>query len=217
MSQSMPGGAGTSNPRRGALAVALAVVALVVIAFMAGRIYFTAGTGTGIETAAVTPAPDIGGAFELVDQNGRTVTDADFHGRYMLVYFGYTYCPDICPMSLTRNSEALEMLGAAGDQIVPVLITVDPDRDTVELLKGYADFFHPRLVALTGTSEQVARAAKAYRVYYAKVQEEGADADTYLMDHTSITYLMGPDGRYLRHFGHNVSAGRMAEVLREIR
>lgn len=197
--------------------VALAAIILIVVAFLAGRHYFGPGSGnvgTGPSTTQnATAGASIGGPFTLVDQDGRTITDADFRGKYMLVYFGYTYCPDVCPTSLSRNSAAMEMLGDKAAEIVPVLITVDPERDTPEVLKDYVGFFHPRLVALTGTPEQVAAAAKAYRVYFAKVEQEGAEPGPYLMDHTSITYLMGPDGAYIRHFGHNVSAERMAEQL----
>lgn len=199
--------------------VALAVIILMVVAFLAGRHYF-GPAGDVVATAPGTPqdagtgaGAAIGGPFALVDQDGRTVTDADFRGKYMLVYFGYTYCPDVCPTSLSRNSGAMELLGDKAEAIVPVLITVDPERDTPEVLKDYVGFFHPRLVALTGTPEQVAAAAKAYRLYFARVEQEGAEAGTYLMDHTSITYLMGPDGSYVRHFSHNLSAERMAEQL----
>lgn len=155
----------------------------------------------------------IGGPFTLVDVNGRTVTDADFRGRYMLIYFGYAYCPDVCPMSLARNAAALDLLGEKADRIQPILITVDPERDTPQVLEGYVEAFHPRLIALTGTPEQIAAAAKAYRVYYAKAQSDGA-AEDYLVDHSSFTYLMGPDGKFLQFFRHEISAEQMAERLK---
>jgi protein SCO1/2 len=214
VSKRKPAKAGTKTRRINAVALVLSVIAIVIVAYLAGRQYF--GTGGPEQQAADSPAPAIGGPFTLVDQNGKTVTDADFRGRYMLIYFGYTFCPDVCPTALTRNSDALDLMGKAADKIVPIFITVDPERDTAENMKEYAGFFHPRLLALTGTPEQVAAAAKAYRVYYAKVQEKGADADDYLMDHTSITYLMGPDGKFLSHFGHDVSPERMAERLTKI-
>ena len=214
MSQNKPAEAGTKTRRTNAIALVLSVIAIVIVAYLAGRLYF--GVGGPGQQAAVTSAPVIGGPFTLVDQDGNTVTDADFRGRYMLIYFGYTFCPDICPTGLTRNSDALELMGDAADKVVPMFITVDPERDTVEHMKDYADFFHPRLVALTGTPEQTAAVAKAYRVYYAKAQEEGADADDYLMDHTSITYVMGPEGTFLSHFSHDVSPERMAERLNRI-
>jgi cytochrome oxidase Cu insertion factor (SCO1/SenC/PrrC family) len=158
---------------------------------------------------------EIGGPFELVDQTGQTRRDSDFLGRYMLVYFGYTYCPDVCPTSLLAISQALRLLEErapeAAEQVVPLFITVDPERDTVEALAAYAPSFHPDLVALTGTPQQVAAAAKAYRVYYAKAEDESSG--TYLMDHSSFIYLMGPDGTYLTHFSHSAQAKEIAEGL----
>ena len=133
----------------------------------------------------------------------------------MLVYFGYTFCPDICPTALTDMGDALGILGEAADKVTPVFITVDPDRDTPEHLKEYLKFFHPRMVGLTGTPEQTAAALKAYKVYAAKAPVEGGDADDYLMDHTSIIYLMGPDGAYKAHFSHGVGTEDMAKGIRK--
>lgn len=161
------------------------------------------------------PAP-IGGPFELTDHDGRTVTAGDFKGRFFLVYFGYTYCPDICPTALTTMAEALDHLGVEGRDIVPLFVTVDPARDTAEHLKMYVEYFHPRLIGLTGSEEQVAATAKAYRVFYARVEDENSDADDYLMDHTSIIYLMGPDGRYRTHFSHGATPEIIAERIREV-
>lgn len=158
-------------------------------------------------------AVSIGGPFNLVDQHGRAVTEADFRGRYMLIYFGYTFCPDVCPTELQAMSQAIDELGPAGEKVTPVFITIDPTRDTVEQLAGYAEHFHPRLVALTGSPEQVAAAAKVYRVYYKKVEQE--DSSEYLMDHSSIIYLMGPDGEFLTHFSYGTEPAKMAEKIRE--
>jgi len=157
-------------------------------------------------------AVQIGGPFNLVDQHGRQVTEADFHGRYMLIYFGYTYCPDVCPTELQAMSQAIDRLGEAGEKVTPVFITVDPERDTVEQLAGYAEHFHPRLVALTGSQEQVTAAAKAYRVYFRKVEDESTTE--YLMDHSSIIYFMGPEGRFLTHFSYGTPPEEMAEKMR---
>jgi cytochrome oxidase Cu insertion factor (SCO1/SenC/PrrC family) len=157
-----------------------------------------------ITAATTSGTPDVGGPFALVDQTGARRGDAEFRGRYMLIYFGYTYCPDICPTTLLTMSRALELLREraprAADQVVPVFITVDPERDTVEAMAAYAPSFHPDLVALTGSAEEIAAAAKAYRVYYAKVEDEASG--TYLMDHSSFIFLMGPDGEYVTHFDH---------------
>lgn len=155
----------------------------------------------------------IGGPFELIDQYGRTVTDKDFRGRPMLIYFGFAYCPDICPTSLARNAAALDLLGKQGEAIQPILITVDPERDTPEVLKSYAEAFDPRLIALTGSPEQIAAVAKAYRVFYKKV-EEGRGPGDYLIDHSAFTYLIDGDGHFRQFFRHDLSAEAMAERLR---
>jgi len=153
----------------------------------------------------------IGGPFTLTDQHGERVTEQDFAGRFMLVYFGYTFCPDICPTSLTVMTAALDRLPEEqAAQVVPILITVDPARDTVEQLANYAPLFHPRLVALTGSEEEVREAAKAYRVYY-HVHE--AEDDDYTVDHSTFVYLMGPDGSYRTHFGIDASPEAMAEAI----
>jgi cytochrome oxidase Cu insertion factor (SCO1/SenC/PrrC family) len=155
----------------------------------------------------------IGGPFILTDQHGKRVTEKDFAGRYMLIYFGYTFCPDICPTSLTTMAAALDRLPQEqAEQVVPVFITVDPARDTVEQLAAYAPLFHPRLVALTGSEDEVREAARAWRVYYHVPDEEG---DDYLVDHSTFVYLMGPDGSYRTHFGIDTSPEKMAEVIGE--
>lgn len=154
----------------------------------------------------------IGGPFRLTNQYGERVTPQDFAGKYMLIYFGYTYCPDICPMTLANMALALDQLPKeVAEKVVPIFITVDPERDTVEQLSQYAPLFHPRLVALTGTDAEVKAAARAYRVYFKKV-EEGGGGD-YLMDHSSFVYLMGPDGGYADHFSHSATPDEMAAAL----
>lgn len=159
--------------------------------------------------------PNIGGSFTLVDHNGKTVTAADFRGRFMLMYFGYTYCPDVCPTTLTTMTDAIDILDGDGESVVPVFITVDPERDTPEHLKMYVNYFHPRLVGLTGTAQSVAAAAKAYRIYYAKAPQDGAAEDDYLMDHLSFVFLMGPDGAFRAHFENGISPEAMAKRIRE--
>jgi len=203
------------DSRMNGVAVAFSIVVLMIVGLLAGRHYFGPGSQAPGEQATTT-SPLIGGPFTLVDQNGATVTDADFRGQYMLVYFGYTFCPDVCPTALNRNAEAMDVLGDQAEKVVPIFITVDPERDTVEHMKEYAKFFHPRLVALTGSEEQVKAAAKAYRVFSAKVEDEGGDAENYLMDHTAITFMMGPDGRFLQHFSHDVTPEDMAERMRKV-
>jgi cytochrome oxidase Cu insertion factor (SCO1/SenC/PrrC family) len=154
---------------------------------------------------------EIGGPFTLVDGTGQTVTDASYRGRYMLIYFGYTFCPDVCPTALSLMAAALDKLPEAeARDIVPLFITVDPERDTAKVVKDYAAAFHPRMIGLTGSPEQVAAAERAYKVYAAKAKSANGD---YTMDHSSIVYLMGPDGRFLIHFAHGVTAEQMAEEL----
>lgn len=155
----------------------------------------------------------IGGPFTLVDQTGKTVTEKSLKGKWSLIYFGYTFCPDVCPTSLTVMTQALDQIGPLADKVTPVFVTVDPERDTVQQLAGYHESFHPSFEMLTGTPEQVKQAARAYRVYYRKAESE-ASTD-YLMDHSSITYLMDPDGVYVTHFGHDVTPDGMAKTLRE--
>jgi protein SCO1/2 len=160
-------------------------------------------------------APQIGGPFVLIDQDGKTVSEADFVGKYMLVYFGFTYCPDVCPTSLTIMEDALDMLGDKAERITPVFITVDPERDDPEALKLYVEHFHPRLVGLTGSVDQVKAVAKTYKAYFTK-SGDGYDDDDYSVDHSSITYLMAPDGKFVTHFSHGVEAEAMAKKLAEI-
>ena len=209
---------GAAPPRFKGPLVVIAIVALLFLGLLVGRHYFGPNGIITNPSPASGGTPSIGGPFTLTSHTGDTVSDADFRGKYMLVYFGYTYCPDVCPTSLSRNSEAMAMLGASADRITPVLITVDPERDTVELLDSYVGYFHPRLVGLTGTDAQVADVAKAYRVYYTKVadDESAIEDGVYLVDHTSITYLMGPDGQFVQHFSHTTGVDAMAERLREI-
>jgi len=155
----------------------------------------------------------IGGPFELVDQNGRTRTEADIAGRFALIYFGFTYCPDACPTALIAISEALDRIGpAAAARIQPVFVSVDPERDTVAQMSAYVTAIDERLMGLTGTPEQVARAARAYRVFYRKATPQGSAE--YLVDHTSLIYLMGPDGKYVAHFSHETPVERIEEALR---
>ncbi len=153
----------------------------------------------------------IGGPFRLIDQNGQARTDADFHGQFLLVYFGYSNCPDACPTTLQMFTTALDKLGPDASKVTPIFITVDPDRDTPQVLKAYAANFTPRLVALSGSAADIAAAAKVYRIYYKKVGE-GAD---YSMDHTALVYLVGPDGRYIAHYSTETTADDLVKDLRQ--
>ncbi len=162
--------------------------------------------------AAIPGGVTVGGPFALTDTKGATVTEATFRGRWMLVYFGYTYCPDVCPTELQTISVALDKLGPAGKPIVPIFITIDPERDTQAALAEYVKLFDDRLVGLTGTKEQVAAAARSYRVYFAKTTPK--DASAYLMDHSSFIYLLGPDGTLRTLFRQGVGAQELADSLK---
>lgn len=155
----------------------------------------------------------VGGPFTLVDADGKEVTDKDFLGKFMLVYFGYTFCPDICPTELGMVAKALDALTPEQrDKIVPLFITIDPERDTPAVMKTYAAAFHPKIVGLTGSVEQIEQAKTAYHVYGKKAP--GTDEKSYSMDHSSVLYLMGPDGAFLRHFNMNATLDQVVEELR---
>ena len=154
----------------------------------------------------------IGGPFSLTDGQGHTVTDRDLRGRYMLVYFGYTFCPDVCPTTLNAVADAMDKLGPKADRVQPVFITVDPKRDTPAVVKQYAAAFGSRIEGLTGTPEEIAKVAKEYRVYYAE-HRTGPGPNDYTMDHSSILYLMGPDGRFIAPVRADQSGDEMAAVL----
>lgn len=155
----------------------------------------------------------IGGPFTLTDHNGQQVTEKTYAGQYKMVFFGYTFCPDVCPTTLTTLSDTMDILGESGKKVTPIFISVDPARDTPDHLKEYVGYFHPSIVALTGTDDQIRAVTKAYRVYYAKAKATIDDPEDYLVDHSSITYLIGPDGFFVEHFSHGVEAEEIAERL----
>ena len=153
----------------------------------------------------------IGGPFELIDHTGARRTDADYHGKLALIYFGYTYCPDVCPTDLQAMASALDLLGDGGRAVQPLFITIDPERDTPEHLAGYVPLFHPRLVGLTGGADAIRRAARAYKVHYAKVVLP--ELSDYAMDHSAFIYLVNADGEYLGFFPPGTSPERMASII----
>jgi cytochrome oxidase Cu insertion factor (SCO1/SenC/PrrC family) len=155
----------------------------------------------------------IGGPFDLIDQNGRRRTDAEFRGKLLVLYFGYTYCPDVCPTDLIAISSAIHLLGPAGNNVQPIFITVDPQRDTVGHLRGYVSSFHPRLIGLTGSEHDIRTLALAYKVYYARVAAE--HGEPYAIDHTGFIYLIGGDGKYLGFFPPGTPPDRMVEVIQQ--
>jgi protein SCO1 len=193
---------------------------VLVTALFAGLVILGAGVFLALSlhetprgAAGTLLASAIGGPFRLVDQNGKTVTDADLKGKWSLVYFGYTHCPDACPTALNDISIALDELGPQRNEVRPVFVTVDPERDTPEVLKSYVTAFDAPILALSGTPEEIAQAAKGYRVYYAKHPEAGGD---YSMDHSSVIYVMDPQGRFTASFTHENSPEEIAERLKKL-
>jgi protein SCO1/2 len=193
------------QPPRSSSGFIFAVAGLLVAVLLlgAGGFLWLTGSSAGAE---------IGGPFTLENSNGKTVTNRDFRGKYMLVYFGYTYCPDVCPTTLNAVAGALDKLGSKAKRLVPVFITVDPDRDTPAVMKRYTAAFSPALVGLTGTPDEIARVAKEYRVYYAK-HVTGPGPNDYSMDHSSIIYLMGPDGKFIAPVNAEGTPQEMAEKI----
>ena len=186
---------------------------LLIAAIMIGGYVWHLGTLKGAlpapSTVEVAP-PDIGGPFSLVDQDGKRRTDKDFRGRFTLVFFGYTYCPDVCPTTLAVISSALDKMGPNADRVVPIFISVDPKCDTPEVLKSYLSAFGTRFVGLTGTDKDVAVAAKDYKVYY-KVHPE-ADGN-YSLDHSNVIYLMNPKGQFVANYTLETGPDAMAKDL----
>jgi protein SCO1/2 len=153
----------------------------------------------------------VGGPFTLIDHTGRTRSDSDFRGKLMIVYFGYTFCPDVCPADLLAISQALDALGPAADGVQPIFITIDPERDT-KVLADYISAFHKSLIGLTGSPEDIRKVANAYKAFYTKVP--GVRDGDYVIDHTGVIYLMGRGGEYLGFMPPQTSPEKLADVLR---
>ena len=201
----------------------IALLLLAVLAFAAGGVLWRLDDPRAqvAMAAPVSPASGFGGPFSLVDQYGMRRTDMDFRGNYMLIFFGYTYCPDVCPTALAVEAEALGKIGARASRIVPIFITVDPKRDTPDKLKSYLTAFDPQppsprlnFVGLTGSDAEIAKTAGAYRVYYQAHldgrTESGAD---YSVDHSSDVYLMSPEGKFVAYYSLGITPDEMAADL----
>lgn len=202
------------------IAVGLAVVGAVLGVF-SGTVLYLESADPAAERLALSKVdfrsstnPALGGPFSLIDHTGKAVTDMDFRGKFMLVFFGYTFCPDICPTELQVIADSLDILGESGAVVQPLFITVDPERDTPEELADYVAAFHPRLLGLTGSAEQIAAAAAVYKASYVKLEDPGSGEDaSYFMGHSSSTYLVGPGGRVLYTFPRGVGP---VELAREV-
>ncbi|MER3353344.1 MAG: SCO family protein [Hoeflea sp. D1-CHI-28] len=172
-----------------------------------------AGTGSADKTFAEPGSVPVGGPFTLVDHTGQTVTEADYRGKYLLVFFGFTYCPDVCPTTLAEMARTMDLLGEDAKAVQPLFISVDPERDKPETMAEYVKAFHPSIVGLTGTPEQIAEVAEEYRTAYEKQPIEGRDG--YTMAHQANTYLMSPSSEYLTHFSYGTKPAEMAETIRK--
>jgi protein SCO1/2 len=211
----------------------LALVVILLLGLLWGAAWMGRNEGEGIAEAfsrqaaallgAEAPPPSaggvqmpqgmvLGGPFRLTDHTGRAVTEADFAGRFMLVYFGFTFCPDVCPTELGTIAASLDVLGDQAERVTPVFITIDPERDTPAAMADYVERFHPRMVGLTGTAVEIATVARAYRVFYSKATRP--DTTQYVMDHSSFIYLVGPDGRVRALFRPETSPEAIAQAVR---
>jgi cytochrome oxidase Cu insertion factor (SCO1/SenC/PrrC family) len=197
----------TADDRPAARAI-LGVLARLSIVVLLGAASLVSSRGD-----AVAAPP--GGPFTLQDGDGRPVSDSDFRGKFMLVYFGYTFCPDACPTTLSEVADALDRLGAKADHIQAIFVTVDPKRDTPAVVKQYAAAFSPRLIGLTGSQEQIDKVAEAYRVYHVE-HRTGPGPDDYSIDHSSVLYLMGPDGKLMVGLRSDLTGAEIADELSEL-
>jgi protein SCO1/2 len=193
----------------------------VLAALVAGATFFAAGATILFQmrpAATTVRSAGIGGPFKLTTDHGRSVNDQDFRGKWLLIYFGYTHCPDICPTTLAEIMQTLDLLQASAAEVQPLFITIDPDRDTPGVMEAYVKSFDTRLIGLTGTPSEIAAAAKSFKVYYAKLESKTKDKQSYLMEHSSFVYVVGPDGHYVTLFaptGGQVPQ-QMALRLREL-
>lgn len=189
-------------------AIAAAALTIAALAVAVVLVFFNNQSSDCSTNSVAGGDAAIGGPFTLVNQFGQTVTDKDVITGPTLIYFGYTFCPDVCPLDLARNVEAIDILDERGEQVTPVFITIDPARDTPEELRDFAEVMHEDMIALTGTDEQIAAASKAYKTYYAKV-DDGPD---YLMDHLTYSYLMSPKG-FVDFFRRDVTPEDMSDTI----
>ncbi|MFY0646241.1 SCO family protein [Sulfitobacter geojensis] len=185
----------------------------VAAAFLLGTVWISsqgAGGDKFAQCRASAVAGDLGGPFELVNAQGQTVTDAQVLTEPSLIYFGYTYCPDVCPMDVDRNASAIEILEERGKQVTPVFITIDPARDTPEVVGEFAEVMHPRMVGLTGSPEQIKAASQAYKTYY---KAHPAVDGEYLVDHSTFSYLVLPEDGFVQYFRRETPPELMAEQI----
>lgn len=193
----------------------LAVIGFLAASLVLGTVFwFQLGNVRHTADAGILRLSDFGGPFELTDQTGRAVTDKDFLGRAVVLFFGYSFCPDICPTDLQIVAEALDSLGGRADEVKALFISIDPARDTPAQLAQYTALFSPRILGLTGSDSQIARTASHYRAYYAKAK--GADGDAYTMDHSAFFYVLDRQGKAAAVLPHATPADKLAATLLDV-
>jgi protein SCO1/2 len=197
----------SKRANRRLLALMVAMMAVVAVGIV--TLWYVVENGPRDPGYATAATPSIGGPFSLIDQTGQPVTDKTYAGRYQLIYFGYTFCPDACPTELQIMAQAIETLGPNGGKVQPIFITIDPARDTPKQLANYVPQFDKRLVGLTGSPQQIADVAREFKVYYAKAD----DTPAYAMNHSSFVYLMNPEGRFLTVFPSDMDGDKMASEI----
>lgn len=190
-----------------------AIIAAAVVVAGLGGIWFASMRPAGDDVFAqcrqgAVAGGDVGGPFELVNSKGETVTDADVITGPSLIYFGYTFCPDVCPLDTSRNAEAVDLLEKKGHMVTPVFISIDPERDTPEAVGDFAFNLHERMIGLTGSAEQVAAASKAYKTYY---KRQPAEDEYYLVDHSTLTYFVMPGHGFVDFFRRDITPEQMAD------
>jgi len=189
---------------------ALVPYAVLLAAVAAGLLWQMGNNRPGVGQVVETGQAAVGGPFSLTDQYGHKKTDRDFAGRYLLIYFGYTNCPDVCPTTLSVIADAMDKIGNAGKAVVPIFITVDPDRDTPDVLKNYLSSFGPQFIGLTGPMANIAAVAKSYRVTFKK---HDAVNGIYTVDHSNVIYLMGPDGHFIANYDETLGPDGLAVAI----
>ena len=199
-----------------AISIFTVVIALIFIGIMA--VNLVRQKEIQVKTIKTTGTAQIGGSFELLNQDGQIVTDKNFHGKHLLMFFGFTNCPDVCPMSMNEIAMTLKLLKDKSDRIQAVFVSVDPERDTPNSLSNFIGAFDKRIMGLTGTIQQITKITQAYRVYFQKVttKEKTVQPETdinYQVDHSAITYLMSPSGEFIRHFPYGTNSEEMANDI----
>jgi len=188
---------------------------LLVAAMAGGLLWHESESVPGLGRTVTSGKVDVGGPFRLTDQDGKARSNTDFRGKYQLIYFGYSFCPDVCPTTLGVISQALDQMGVDGNRIVPIFITIDPERDTPAVMKQYMSAFGPRFIGLTSDVATIAAVEKEYRVYAKKQPlDKSNPKGGYGMDHSSVIYLMGPDGRMVSYYDELISPDALAKDLK---